>query len=150
MTDLKTLKRFAIDANTQRRAMYMGLDDSWITAEELLQDGIQKEITACFIAAASPDVILALITEHEEQARLLGMSGSREADLLAKIERLKAACNKFSEAEVLCASDLERQIDADEALIRECLHEMDERVLGGDHLAFVACAEKLRERLEAL
>ena len=60
------LRRFATDARTQQKARYMGIDDYWVTAEELIQDGIQKEITACYIAAMSPDVALKILDDREK------------------------------------------------------------------------------------
>ena len=64
-------------------------------------DETQDLKNARYIAAADPDTIAALLKErdhlHEEcheQARLLGMSGSREAKLLAERDALRAAIER--------------------------------------------------------
>ena len=91
----------------------------WYSWDYIINNGADYPKNARFIAAASPDVILALIAEHEEQSRLLGMSGSREADLIARR-------------------------DADEALMREVYSEIMDRDISH---ALDAATEKLRTRL---
>jgi hypothetical protein len=131
-------------------------------------DSQRRSADLSYIAAASPDVILALITEHEEQSRLLGMSGSREADLIAEISRLTQQCKLFDaatykaqiEAQTLveaanaerddlriklmaeCCKAVDRE-KADEALMREALNALRIR----DVRLHDAAADKLLARM---
>jgi hypothetical protein len=52
---------------------------------------------ASLTAEEAADEITRLCAEVEEQARLLGMSGEREAKLLARVEELEKALTEISE-----------------------------------------------------
>lgn len=103
-----------------------------VTALKEVSDHHLRDVTnLCGHIAASEQRIKELEVENLEQARLLGMSGEREADLRGEVERLTAALKKVREVLDNCrgnintergdSDELERDIGEAIATITEAL-----------------------------
>ena len=117
-TKIAQLERELTAAKEENARLAKSLETSRAYCSKL--DGILEEVGDVTVSCINPyeDIKRALAaqkaelallrTESQEQARLLGMSGEREADLRGEIERLRRrveAADEVMELAVKCASN---------------------------------------------